>query len=315
MDVHKNARLTRFSRERMVERVLSGVSCKIVASEMGVSTKTVHKWRRRYEAEGTKGLMDRSSRPKRYARATVAVAQVAVIALRKERLTYERIAQRLQISRATVGRILKREGLNRLSKLEPAPFYPRYERSTPGELIHLDVKKLGRIVRVGHRIHGDRSQSYNDAGWEYVHVAIDDHSRVGFASLLKDQRADSAAAFLRAAVAYYTGLGITVREVLTDNGPCYHSREFIQTCKQLNLQRRYTRPYTPRTNGKAERFIQTALREWAYARAFNHSSQRASDLPRWLHGYNWHRPHMSLAGQPPISRIGLNRNNLLRLHS
>jgi len=315
MDVHKNARLTARSREFLVQRVRAGEARSEVAQQMGVSTKTLGKWVRRYEQEGLAGLQDRSSRPHRCPQQSSQAVQLAVLALRRHRLTMQRIAEQLNISPATVARILKREGLNRLSRLEPLPVYPRYERCEPGELLHLDVKKLGRIVRMGHRITGDRSTSGNDAGWEYLHVAIDDHSRVGYTQMLSDEQAYSSCAFLRAAVAYFAGLGVHIREVLTDNAPCYHSREFRHTCEQLGLKRRYTRPYTPRTNGKAERFIQTALREWAYARAYTRSSQRIAALPGWLHGYNWHRPHMSLAGQPPITRIPLDRNNLLRLHS
>jgi len=190
----------------------------------------------------------------------------------------------------------------------------RYERARPGELLHLDVKKLGRIVRVGHRITGNPRDRVDGAGWEYVHVAIDDTSRMAYAQVLPDEGGDCSVAFLRAAVAYYAGLGITVREVLTDNGTGYRSHAFAAACRQLGLRHRFTRPYTPRTNGKAERFIQSALREWAYARAYARSEQRIAALPRWLHGYNWHRPHASLAGQPPMSRLGLTRNNVMRLH-
>lgn len=198
-------------------------------------------------------------------------------------------------------------------KLEPPAPVVRYERATPGELLHLDIKKLGRILRVGHRITGQRLETHQGAGWEHVHVAIDDASRVAYSQVLPDEEALSASAFLRAAVAYYAGLGVTVKEIMTDNGSCYRSTDFAQTCRELGLRHHFTRPYTPRTNGKAERFIQSALRE--YARAYARSHQRIAELPRWLHCYNWHRPHASLAGQPPISRLGLSRNNLLRLHS
>jgi len=239
-----------------------------------------------------------------------------VIALRRQRLTLVGIAQQLGLSRATVARIYSRAGLNRLSRLEPPPAVVRYERAHPGELLHLDVKKLGRITQVGHRIHGDRRGSKGaSVGWEFVHVAIDDTSRVAYSQVLPDEEGVSASAFLRAAVAYYAGLGVQVKEVLTDNGGCYHSRCFAQTCRELGLRHHFTKPYTPRTNGKAERFIQSALREWAYARAYSKSFLRIAALPAWLHAYNWHRPHASLAGQPPVSRLGLNRNNLLRLHS
>jgi transposase InsO family protein len=240
---------------------------------------------------------------------------VAVVALRRQRLTMLAIARQLGLSRSTVARICASAGLQRLSRLEPPIAIHRYERAQPGELLHLDVKKLGRITRIGHRFTGERSYPYGRAGWEFVHVAIDDTSRVAYAQPLPDEQGESVVAFLRAAVAYYAALGIQIREVLTDNGGGYRSQLFAQACRDLGIHHRFTRAYTPRTNGKAERFIQTALREWAYARAYARSEHRFAALPRWLHGYNWHRPHASLAGQPPMSKIGLSRNNLLRLHS
>jgi transposase InsO family protein len=193
----------------------------------------------------------------------------------------------------------------------------RYEREHPGELIHIDIKKLGRFDRVGHRITGLRAEQIRTrgAGWEYVHVCIDDASRVAFAQIMPNERKESAAAFLRAAIAYYAGLGVTIQRVMTDNGSCYRSKAFRKVCKRLGLKHIRTRPYTPKTNGKAERFIQTALREWAYAHAYSTSDHRADQLPAWLHRYNWHRPHGSLQTRTPISRLGLTDNNLLRLHS
>lgn len=239
-----------------------------------------------------------------------------MVALRRQRLTLVAIATQLGLSRSTVARIATAAGLNRLSKLEPVPVYRRYERAEPGELLHLDVKKLGRIVKVGHRITGDRRRhhSRSSTGWEYLHIAIDDASRVAYAQLLPDEDASCTVAFLRAAVAYYAALNVHIKGVYTDNAKAYRGLDFAAACAQLGLRHHYTKPYTPRTNGKAERFIQTCLREWAYARAYHHSYQRRDALPTWLHGYNWHRPHMSLAGQPPINRLRLDRNNLLRLH-
>jgi len=315
MDVHKNARLTPHCRGLLVERVLKGHRPQEVARQLGVSVPTVRKWLSRYRVEGAAGLQDRSCRPQHTPRATVRELQLAVLALRRQRLTLSQIAAQLGLSRSTVARVCARAGLQRLHKLEPLPHYPRYERAQPGELLHLDVKKLGRISQIGHRITGDRHDRVQGAGWEYVHVAIDDASRVAYSQVLPDEEAESACAFLRAAVAYYAGLGVQIREILTDNGNCYRSRAFKATIAELALRHRFTRPYTPRTNGKAERFIQSALREWAYARAYRRSVHRSYELARWLHGYNWHRPHASLAGQPPVSRLGLNRNNLLRLHS
>jgi transposase InsO family protein len=191
----------------------------------------------------------------------------------------------------------------------------RHEHREPGELLHLDVKKLGRIIKAGHRVTGNCQVRSVGAGGEFVHVAIDYTSRVAYMQVLPDEEVHSAVMFLRAAVAYSAGLGIRIRAVMTDNGSCYRGRLFAQVCANLALEHLYTRPYTPRTNGKAERFIQTALREWAYARAYARSAQRIAALPRWLHGYNWHRPHVSLSGQPAVSRLALSRNNLLRLHS
>jgi transposase InsO family protein len=315
MDVHQNARLTPRCRELLVARVLAGRCRREVARELGVSEKTVQKWVGRFQREGITGLRDRSSRPRHSPGATTETLQLAVVALRRQRLTMAMIAAQLALSRSSVARICRRAGLSRLSQLDPAPYYPRYERAQPGELLHLDVKKLGRILKVGHRITGDRRGQSKVAGWEYVHVAIDDCSRVAYCQVLPDEEGVSACAFLRAAVAYYAGLGVTIREVLTDNGVCYRARNFAATCSELGLKHRRTRPYTPRTNGKAERFIQSALREWAYARAYGTSAQRINAMPRWLHGYNWHRPHASLAGQPPTSRLNLDRNNLLRLHN
>jgi transposase InsO family protein len=220
------------------------------------------------------------------------------------------------VSPATVSRILRRLGLNRIAALEPAEPVRRYEREHPGELIHIDIKKLGRFERVGHRITGDPQQGKSrGAGWEFVHVCIDDASRVAFSQILADERKESAVAFLKAAVAYYASLGVKVARVMTDNGSCYRAFDFRDACRDLGLRHIRTRPYTPRTNGKAERFIQTALREWAYAQAYPTSRRRAEELPIWLHRYNWHRPHGSLKSKPPISRLAQTDDNLLRLHT
>jgi len=237
-------------------------------------------------------------------------------ALRRQRLTGKTIAAQVGVSPATVSRILKRLGLNRLKALEPAEPIRRYEREHPGELIHIDIKKLGKFNRIGHRITGDRTGQSNSrgVGWEFVHVCIDDASRIAFSKVMKNERQGCAIAFLKAAVAYYASLGIKVERVMTDNGSCYKALAFRRACRRLGLRHIRTRPYTPKTNGKAERFIQTSLREWAYARAYHTSRQRAAELPYWLHHYNWHRPHGSIGSMPPISRIGLTGNNLLRLH-
>jgi transposase InsO family protein len=317
MNVHKNARLTPRGRERIVRQVESGQTPKAVAEAAGVCPRTVRKWVDRYRREGSAGMRDRSSRPRRLRRPTPAATIKAIERLRRQRWTGKQIAAEAGVSPATVSRVLRRLGLNKLSALEPEPVR-RYEREHPGELIHLDIKKLGRIGSVGHRITGRQTGMVNrhlGIGWEFVHVCIDDASRVAFVQVMPDQRKESAVAFLEAAVAYYASLGIKVQRVMTDNGSCYRSKTFRAACKRLGLRQIFTRPYTPRTNGKAERFIQTSLREWAYARAYKTSDQRTAELPRWLHRYNWHRPHGSIGSKPPISRLGLTGNNLLRLHS
>jgi transposase InsO family protein len=266
-------------------------------------------------------LCDRSSKPLSSPSQTSLATADAAEALRRQRRTQEHIAGELGISKATVSRILKRRGLSLLSSLEPQQPRPRYERATPGEIIHIDIKKLGRFNAIGHRITGDRRGQSNargrgdGPGWEFVHVAIDDHSRVATAAIFPDEKKKSAVAFLRTAVAYYKSLGVSVDRVMTDNGSCYKSFAFARACKRLRIKHIRTKPYTPQTNGKAERFIQTALREWAYATAFHHSDQRRDALSPWLHRYNWHRPHASLDKNPPVSRLGLTRYNLLRTHS
>jgi transposase InsO family protein len=317
MNIHQNARLTPSGRERIVRQVVSGQTPKAVGEAAGVCPRTVRKWVDRYRREGLAGLQDRSSRPHRLYRPTPQEVVQQVERLRRQRYTGKQIAAELGLSPATVSRILQRLGINKIAALEPAEPVRRYERECPGELIHIDIKKLGKIDGVGHRITGDRTRQGNNRGigWEAVHVCIDDHSRIAFAQVLPDEKKQSAAAFLRAAVAYYASLGVKVARVMTDNGPCYKSFEFRDACRELGLRHIRTRFYTPKTNGKAERFIQTALREWAYAKAYTHSHDRSAELPVWLHRYNWHRPHASLNASTPISRLGLSEDNLLRLHT
>jgi len=317
MNVHKNARLTRHGRERIVRQVESGQAPEAVAEAAGVCPRTVRKWVDRYRREGLDGLNDRSSRPHRLRQPTGMEVVEMIERLRRQRWTGKQIAAEAGVSPATVSRVLRRLGLNKLSALEPEPVR-RYEREHPGELIHLDIKKLGRIGSVGHRITGRRTGVVNrhlGIGWEFVHVCIDDASRVAFVQVMSDERQASAVAFLEAAVTYYARLGIRIERVMTDNGSCYRSKAFRAACKRLGLRHIFTRPYTPKTNGKAERFIQTSLREWAYARAYNSSHERTAELLHWLHRYNWHRPHGSLGSKPPISRLGMDRDNLLRLHN
>lgn len=318
MDIHKNARLTPHSRAELVRRVCErGERQAAVAAAFGISAKTAGKWVRRYQAEGSAGLVDRSSRPHRLYRPTPQPVVESIAALRRQRLPGQAIAATVGVSPATVSRILRRLGLNRLKDLDPAAPVRRYERERPGELIHIDIKKLGKFNRIGHRITNDRTgqSKSRGVGWEFVHVCIDDASRIAFSRVMKNERQGCAVTFLKAAIDYYASLGVTVERVMTDNGSCYRSGAFRRACKRLGLRHIRTKPYTPKTNGKAERFIQTALREWAYARAYDTSRQRAAELPAWMHRYNWHRPHGSIDDQPPISRLRLAGNNLLRLHT
>ena len=316
MDIHKNARLTPLGRERLVRMILGGQTPKAVSAAVGVCPRTVRKWRDRFEQEGPLGLQDRSSRPRRLRQPTPPEVIERIESLRRQRMPGTEIAATVGVSAATVSRVLKRLGLSKLSALEPAEPPRRYERDLPGEMIHIDIKKLGKFNQVGHRITGDRTGQSNSrgVGWEYVHVGIDDASRLAFSKIMKTERGPCAVAFLKAAVAYYKSLGITVLRVMTDNGSCYRSRAFAKACRRLNLKHIRTKPYTPRTNGKAERFIQTSLREWAYARAYLNSRQRAKELPFFIHRYNWHRPHAGIGRVPPITRLGLAKDNLLRLH-
>jgi transposase InsO family protein len=282
MNVHKNARLTRHSRAELVRRVLvEGQAPMAVATAMGVTAKTVSKWVARFVAEGAAGLVDRSSRPHRLYRPTPEATAERIEALRRQRWTGKQIAREVGVSPATVSRVLKRLGLSRIKDLEPAAPIIRYERKAPGEMIHIDIKKLGRFERVGHRITGDRTGHSNSRGigWEFVHVCIDDASRIAFSQVMPDEKKESAIAFLKAALAYYHSLGIQVARVMTDNGSCYRSFDFRDACRDLGLKHIRTKPYTPKTNGKAERFIQTALREWAYAQAYPTSQRRPRNCP------------------------------------
>src|SRR5436190_5288419 len=322
MDVHKNARLTPAGREIMVRRVVEGGQTpQALSAAVGVCPRTVRKWVKRFRSEGIAGLQDRSSRPHRVRRPTPAETIERIEALRRQRWTGAQIARETGVSKASVSRTLRRLGRSRLRALEPADPVRRYEREHPGELIHIDIKKLGRIDSIGHRITGDRRGQSNrrgrgqGLGWEFVHVCVDDASRIAFAQVMTDEKKESAVAFLKAALAYYQSLGVTVARVMTDNGSCYKAFDFRNACRDLGLKHIRTKPYTPKTNGKAERFIQSALREWAYAQAYPTSQRRDEELAFWLHRYNWHRPHGGIKSQTPISRLGLAEDNLLRLHS
>jgi transposase InsO family protein len=316
MNIHKNARLTLKRRIEMVAMIVEqGLSPAQAAREAGVSEPTARKWWERYLVQGEAGLHDRSSRPNKSPRTIEPQKALAIIELRRRRLTQARIAASLVVSPSTVGRVLRRAGLSRLRDLEPAEPVVRYEHEHPGDLIHIDTKKLGRIERMSHRITGNRRDTFNGAGWEFLFVAVDDHSRLGFTDLYPDERKDSAVQFLENTVAYFRSLGVRLRGILTDNGSAFRSKQFAAACQRLGLKHRFTRAYRPQTNGKAERFIQSALREWAYGIPYHHSSEREHMLERWRHHYNWHRPHQGIKGMAPISRLAQSRNNLLTLHS
>jgi len=314
MNVHKNARLTVHRRQELVTRLEAGEPLKRLARVFAVSPRTVRKWRARYQDAGVAGLADRSSRPQTSPRRTPARLQLAAKVLRRQQWTCGQIAAALEVSAATVARVLRRCGLSRRGRLTPPPAVQRYEHAAVGDLVHLDSKKLGRIRGLGHRITGQRFHRFSGSGWEFLHVAVDDHSRVAYVELLPDERQESARGFLRAALRWFRARGVRVRRILTDNGSAYRSRGFRATCRALRVIHRRTRPYTPRTNGKAERFIQTALREWAYRRPYYTSADRARVLPGWLEHYNCARPHASLNKQPPMSRFPRG-NNLMLVHS
>lgn len=306
MNSHKNARLGFAGRVCLVERLLEdGWSTTETAAAFGVSVQTVRKWRRRYQAEGRDGLRDHASRPRRSPRQVSAMLERRIARLRTQRRSGPQIADALALPLSTVGDVLRRLGLGRLPSLTVRPPIVRYERERPGELLHIDAKKLGRIVVVGHRITGDRAVRgpRRRTGWETRHVAIDDCSRVAYAELLPDETAASAVVFLAHAVAWLATLGVRVEAVMTDNAFCYVHRQYATAIAALGLRHLRTRPYTPRTNGKAERFIQTALREWAYAKPYRSSRARAGALGPFLTSYNTTRPHTAHDRKPPISRL------------
>ncbi|RRN76884.1 IS481 family transposase [Pseudoxanthomonas sp. SGD-10] len=315
MNIHKNASMTPKGRAHLV-REIDRIGLKPAAAAAGLSPRTARKWQQRHATEGAAGLLDRSSRPQRCPQRSQADKVERAVALRRtQRLTYERIAERVGLSRSTVARACKAAGVARLPALQDAAPVRRYERQSAGELLHLDTKKLGRFDKPGHRVTGDRTQNTPRAGWQALHVAIDDHSRVGFSLMLADETAKSACAFLLAALRYYKTLGVKVERVMTDNGAAYKSRRFARLLRRLGIKHIRTRPYTPRTNGKAERFIQTLLREWAYAFIYPTSDHRANELQPWMYHYNFHRPHSAVSHKPPITRLGFEGNNVVRNYS
>jgi transposase InsO family protein len=316
MNTHKNARLTFARRMQLVRSILDhDLDPALAGAQQGVSAPTARKWLGRFLAEGEAGLMDRSSRPRRSPRSISAEKALLIVELRRRMLIQARIAKSIGVSVATVSRVLKRAGISKLSDLLPTEPIVRYEHASPGDLLHIDTKKLGRIERLGHRITGNPRDTTDGAGWEFLFVGVDDHARLGFTQIHRRERGYNAAAFLRAAVAYFASLGVTVKRVLTDNGSAFRSKRFRNACRRLGIRHSFTRAYRPQTNGKAERFIQSALREWAYGIPYNHSSERTAMLERWIHHYNWHRPHKGIVGQAPVSRLVRSRTNLLQLHS
>jgi transposase InsO family protein len=275
------------------------------AEAAGITDRTARRWLARWRAEGPSGLADRSSAAKRIPHKTPPDRVSAICALRQLRLTAAEISERLSMPLSTVSAVLLREGLGKRSRLEPPEPANRYERRHPGELIHVDIKKLGRILRPGHRVTGTRvdRRDVGKKGWEFVHVCVDDHSRVAYAEVLADEKADTAIGFLQRAIAFYASHGISIQRVMTDNGSAYRSHVHAVACAQLGIRHLTTRPYRPRTNGKAERFIQTLTRRWAYARTYQTSAERTAALPGWLEHYNFTRPHGALSHKPPGSRL------------
>ena len=303
MNSHKNARLTFEGRELLIERI-AAMGLMPAAEAAGISPRTARKWLKRFDDGGLQALQDRSSRPAKTRTNLDCALCERIEQLRRSRMPMRRIAGIVGRSVATVSRFLARQGLSSLKALDPVAPLVRYEREAPGELLHMDTKKLGRIVRPSHRVTGDRRDSVDGAGWEFAHVAIDDHSRAGFVQMHVDERKGSAVAFLEAAVAHYAALGVTIKRLITDNGAAYRSRLFAKTCQALGIKHTFTRPYRPQTNGKAERFIQTCLREWAYGRVWANSHERTAWLPAFLSYYNTRRPHSALGHRPPASRLG-----------
>ena len=303
MNIHENARSTPRSRANLVHRIrVQGWTVARAARAAGISERTAYKWLRRFQQAGPEGLRDRSCRAHRRPHALSTEWCDLLLFMRGFRMSAREISQQLGIALSTVSAVLARNGLGPQAALEPPKPPNRYERRQAGELLHLDIKKLARFHRPGHRVTGSRAMQSNGAGWEFVHVAIDDHSRLAYAEILPNELGVTSAAFMRRACEWFARHGIVVKAVLTDNGSGYRSHRFRTACQRLRLRHHRTRPYTPRTNGKAERFIQSMLREWAYYRLYQSSITRAKQLPRWIRYYNQERPHASLGYLPPISR-------------
>jgi transposase InsO family protein len=310
---HQNARTTFHSRELIVTRHREGRRASVIAEELGISVRTVHKWLSRFRRGGLPALANAPSVPIRKPRRLPPHRIALVLHLRRTyRLTAAAIADKLGLARSTVARWLTRHGIGKRAALEPREPPNRYQRDRPGELIHIDIKKLGRFDRPGHRATGARKGNRNrGAGWDFVHVAIDDATRLAYVEVLPDERKETATAFLTRALAWFAARGVAVERVMTDNGSCYRAKLFGLALNTRSIRHIRTRPYTPKTNGKAERFIQTLMREWAYAHSYPSADARSADLPRWLDWYNTGRPHSALNASTPASAM----NNLMRSHS
>lgn len=305
MKLHGNARTNPFSRKLLVSRMESGDSVRAAAEAVGVSRSTAYKWLRRWQEEGQAGLQDRSSAPHHIPHKTPARVLRRIEALRRKRWTGRAIAARLGMARSTVSAWLRRMGLGLLRALTPARVVRRYEKQRPGELLHLDIKKFGRFRRPGHRVkgRGPGRHSPGGVGYDFVHVCVDDHSRLAYVEVLDDERKETAVGFLRRAIASFRRRRIRPERILTDNGSCYRSKDFKEICRELGVRHSFTRPYRPETNGKAERFIQTLIREWAYARTYRSSNQRNNALRLWLAYYNRERPHGGIGYETPVARL------------
>jgi transposase InsO family protein len=302
--LHRNAKTTPHMRALLVDRIRhQRWTPATAASAAGVSVRTVYKWLARHRVGGTAALADRASTPIHQPRRTPPAVTARIVAARYERRTAWAIAVQLQVPRSTVAAVLVRAGLNRLARLTPPAPVTRYEWPHPGDLVHLDVKPLARISGVGHRIHGDRRARVQGIGWEYAHVAVDDHSRVAYVEVLPDQTGATTAAFLDRTIAWFARRGVRITRVLTDNGGNYRSRAFHAVAGRQRIRLKRARPYRPQTNGKAERFIQTLIREWAYVRPYTSSARRTRALKPWVRAYNVARPHTALGYQPPCSRL------------
>jgi transposase InsO family protein len=305
MKLHANARTCPNSRRLLVRRIEEEHWSLVAAAEAaGISERSARKWLARWRAEGEAGLADRSSAPRRRPTQLPADRVRAIEALRRLRMTAAEIAEVLGLALSTVSRWLARIGLGKRSRLDPPEPPNRYERKRPGELIHVDVKKLVQIKRgAGHRVTGRRTHHAKGAGWEFVHVCVDDATRLAYVEVLPDEKGATAAAFLRRAVNWFKGMGITAERVLSDNGACYRSTVHAEACRELGMRHLFTRPYRPRTNGKAERFIQTLTNRWAYGAIYGSSAERTAALPGWLTHYNFSRRHGSLGHKAPAARL------------